>query len=528
MDTVPAGASPLSCTCSGSGTFSASAGDCGAVTDVVAQSSGTANISATLADPDGDAAGPATQPVTVNVQTDLVTTITADKTDADVGEVITYTLTVLNNGPDDATGVTLTSLCPVGTTFQSADPAYNSATGEWSPGNISNSASTSISFSCTVDAGQGGNNLSASTTAASGNEPDTVTGGDSLVSGDTLVNKYVDVTTSISMESEVCGRKDIVVVFEADNNGPDSISALDITLPCPTNTSFVSYSGLGSYDSVTGVWSAGAVASGGNVYFDLVCKSTDASTTQTGTVAVTSADISMLEVDTNLANDGSSASIDMRKSVAELGSPTHTQTTLDDFSTSYPYPAGGANRVLMVMIGTDYQTGGEISTVTYGGESLVRVRKEQVVKSGYDTGTEFWYLDDTGISAAVGDTLNIVTTLESPGNVWHNVVIVPVANVDQSVLFFSDDGDAQESTNLSATIDYNECSYAISAFTKGNPDTVSFSPATWESFGPFTDPQSTFYYGVFAEPINDPQTVTATGSNSFRFTGIAATFQVAP
>ena len=54
------------------------------------------------------------------------------------GDTITFTVTLTNNGPDDATGVTLVDPLPTGLTFVSATPpgTYNSLTGLWTVGTV--------------------------------------------------------------------------------------------------------------------------------------------------------------------------------------------------------------------------------------------------------------------------------------------------------------------------------------------------------------------------------------------------------
>src|SRR4029453_1108057 len=54
-----------------------------------------------------------------------------------VGDQITFSVTVVNNGPNAATGVQVTDLLPAGVTFATATPGqgtYNSTTGLWDVG----------------------------------------------------------------------------------------------------------------------------------------------------------------------------------------------------------------------------------------------------------------------------------------------------------------------------------------------------------------------------------------------------------
>ena len=65
----------------------------------------------------------ATQSTTVGVpdpaSADLVLTIVVDDGTPNEGDVVTYTITVANKGPDDATGVVVTDMLPNGVTFVS-------------------------------------------------------------------------------------------------------------------------------------------------------------------------------------------------------------------------------------------------------------------------------------------------------------------------------------------------------------------------------------------------------------------------
>jgi len=90
--------------------------------------------------------------VTVNSSADLSLTKDVDDPTPDVGSNVTFTIVVSNGGPSDATGVNVTDVLPYGLTFVSANPAasYNSSTGVWSVGNLTNGASATLTIVATA------------------------------------------------------------------------------------------------------------------------------------------------------------------------------------------------------------------------------------------------------------------------------------------------------------------------------------------------------------------------------------------
>jgi uncharacterized repeat protein (TIGR01451 family) len=71
-----------------------------------------------------------------------------------VGQTITYNVVASNNGPINATSVTVDDVLPASLTFVSADPAseYNSTTGVWTVGNLANGANRTLKIRATINA----------------------------------------------------------------------------------------------------------------------------------------------------------------------------------------------------------------------------------------------------------------------------------------------------------------------------------------------------------------------------------------
>ena len=83
---------------------------------------------------------------------DLALTKTVDDNAPNVGDEITYTLTVSNGGPDDATNVTVVDNLPTGVSFVSSTPSqgtFNDGTGIWDIGTIPNAGSVTLDIKVT-------------------------------------------------------------------------------------------------------------------------------------------------------------------------------------------------------------------------------------------------------------------------------------------------------------------------------------------------------------------------------------------
>src|SRR5687768_341316 len=69
---------------------------------------------------------------------DLATTVTVSKPKPSLGDTVTVTVQVTNNGMDAATGVTVNAVLPAGMTFVSftGPGTYDAETGAWAPGSV--------------------------------------------------------------------------------------------------------------------------------------------------------------------------------------------------------------------------------------------------------------------------------------------------------------------------------------------------------------------------------------------------------
>ena len=148
------------------------------------------------------------------MEADLVTTkvLAASSTDTpDVGDTVAYEITVVNNGPDVATNVSLTDSLPAGLTPTAnngsiTDGSYNN--GLWTIPALLNGETATLTLEGTVDDGEGGNTITNTL-----NGPATSDADDPSTAGD-------DLTESVNVENPL---PSLSIEKVADSSGPFTV-----------------------------------------------------------------------------------------------------------------------------------------------------------------------------------------------------------------------------------------------------------------------------------------------------------------
>ena len=212
----------------------------------------------------------------VDNTTDLVTVKTLASGDAspDEGDVVTFEITVTNDGPADATNVDLTDLIPAGLTATAnnggiTQGSYDAATGNWTIGTLVNGAAATLTIEGTVDAGQSGSTITNTTTAATGDQVDPSTVGDDLEESVAVGIPAADLVTVKTLASgDATPDEGDIVTFEISitNNGPDEATNVSLTDLLPAGLTATVNNGTtgaaGTYDPATGLWTIPTIASG--------------------------------------------------------------------------------------------------------------------------------------------------------------------------------------------------------------------------------------------------------------------------
>ena len=240
------------------------------------------------------------QKITVPKAIDLSIVKVANVTAPKYGDLVKWTLTVKNNGPDIAHDVIVSDVLPAGLTFKSSNGNY--ANSKWSVGTLNVGQSKSLEIVTSVTATGNIEN----TATVSGNEYDyDLT--NNKASKTINVAKAADLEIIKTVDNDSPNYGSLVKwTVTVRNNGPDAASGVRVSDVLPVGLVFQSSSAsVGSY--ANGVWDIGNLAKGKSVTLSIVCK-----INKTGSIKNV-ASVSGNEFDVDLTNNKDAASVKVAK-----------------------------------------------------------------------------------------------------------------------------------------------------------------------------------------------------------------------
>ncbi|WP_306354237.1 gliding motility-associated C-terminal domain-containing protein [Flavobacterium sp. '19STA2R22 D10 B1'] len=196
--------------------------------------------------------------------TDLNIVKTVDNATPDVGSTVTFTLTVNNAGPSDATGIVVTDVLPAGYTFISAIPSigtYNNTNGIWSIGGLNNGVGATLDITVSVNA----SGMYTNTATITGDQNDPNLGNNTSTSTPVPVPvTNLSIVKTIDNATPNVGGTTIFTLT-VNNAGPSDATGVEVTDILPSGYTFVSaIPSAGMYDSTSGLWTVGVLNNGAN------------------------------------------------------------------------------------------------------------------------------------------------------------------------------------------------------------------------------------------------------------------------
>jgi uncharacterized repeat protein (TIGR01451 family) len=164
---------------------------------------------------------------------------------------------VTNNGPDAAVNVRVTDKLPAGLIYKEANGNYDPVTGLWIVGDLANGETKKLVISPQE------NITNATITKVANVTTDTPGITPPPVNNTTKVDPKADlvVVKEVSKKSVKTGET-VIWTITVTNNGPDTAVNTRVTDKLPDGLVYVTHSGEGNYDPVSGVWIVGDLTNG--------------------------------------------------------------------------------------------------------------------------------------------------------------------------------------------------------------------------------------------------------------------------
>jgi uncharacterized repeat protein (TIGR01451 family) len=242
---------------------------------------------------------------TVTPVADLRITKTDSADPVIAGGTMSYTLTVVNDGPSGATNVVVTDVLPAGLTFSSATASQGSVTNNAGTvtanlGNMANGATATITINVNVSPTATGNLSNTATVAATETDDDTTNNSDTET---TALNSQVDiVVTKTDGLTNVISGNSLTYTILVTNNGLSQATNVNLTDVLPASLTYTSHTvsqGTGTATGQNFSAALGTLAPGASATVTITAA---VSGTATGTITNT-ASVTSTETDTNTANN---------------------------------------------------------------------------------------------------------------------------------------------------------------------------------------------------------------------------------
>ncbi|MDO8567820.1 MAG: DUF11 domain-containing protein, partial [Dehalococcoidales bacterium] len=240
------------------------------VVTVSGTATGTITNTATVSGNEADhnqANNSATAETGVIGSTDLAITKSGAAT-VDAGGLLTYTITVTNNGPSDATGVSVNDTIPAQTTYSSNTTSQGTYTvPTWNVGSLAGGASANMTLVVAVSGNATG--TISNTATVSGNQTDPNPGNNSATQ-QTAVTLITDLAiTKTDIPDPVTAGQNLTYTITVTNNGPSTATGVVVSDTIPAQTTYSSNTtSQGTYTVPT--WNVGSLASGASANMTLV------------------------------------------------------------------------------------------------------------------------------------------------------------------------------------------------------------------------------------------------------------------
>ncbi len=340
--------------------------------------------------------------------TDLGITKTANDTSPNEGQTVVFTITVRNNGPQNASSVAVTDNLPIGLTYNSHTTSagtYDNGTGVWSVGPLSSGANATLTINAQVNAGTMGGVITNTASITSFPIPDTNTVNNSASASLAIQVPDVDLAISKSVNNATpLEGTTVAFTITVTNTGTASSAGIVVNDVLSGGLSYASHTvSQGTYDSGSGNWNVGTIGAGAQATLTL---SANVGAGTGGTTITNTANITATSVnDPNPANNSASINVNPVTPTADLEFIT--------FSVSNPNPNEGNDVTITIEITNNGpQPATNVVLGAAAGDAGLLLNSFTATHGSYAPGSDTWTIPN--LNSGVTATLQLFSTV-GPG-----------------------------------------------------------------------------------------------------------------
>ena len=358
-----------------------------------------------------------------------------------LGQAVSFTVEVTNNGPADATTVTLYDPVPYGLSYTSSTPtagSYDPGTGIWSLATLPNGQTETLTLTATaVEPGAVTNTASLQSLDQSDTDPTNNSASASVtvvVLADLAITKSVSPT--VSQPGEIA-----TFTVSVTNNGPNTAENVQAVDPAKIEANFTgSTVTQGTFDAAARVWDIGTLASGQTATLTVTVRITRAGTFL-NTVVISQSSVP----DPDLSNNRAQANLDIPSADLTVA------VSVDDHA-----PRVGQQVTFTIIasnLGPDPATSAVVDDLLPAGLSYI----SSVASVGsYDAASGTWTLGNLAVDGPTA-TLTIIAEVAASGSV------VNAAHIDATFPFDPELSNNITSVSLAVTGGTNPAAGKLSA-----------------------------------------------------------------
>lgn len=373
---------------------------------------------------------------------DLQLTKTASVSNADNGDSFAYTLTVTNNGPADAGNVSVEDILPSGLTFNSSTAStgnYNSNTGLWTVGTLTNGSSETLTINVTVASITAPITNFAQIETSDKTDPNSTPGNDTNNTPNEndeaaatihppVGSNDIDLELTINCNvTEFNLYQNITYTIEVTNNGPATATGISVANSIPSGMAFTSKTeSQGNFNVWASTWTVGTLNIGETATLDIVLFTLDNSGAVSNFAQVKAANEN--DSDSTPNNSAGVPIEDDEDAVTII--PAGSNNNQIDLALSKTASVGSAQagdsfsyQITVVNNGTTAATGVTVEDIL---PSNLTFNSSSASKGSYNDGTGIWNIGTLGIGAAA--SLNINVTVDAIAIPMTNFAQVKTAN----------------------------------------------------------------------------------------------------